>query len=88
MSAIAGAMMSPGIIIAFHQAGGCFAQAFYQRYIRMCHIANFLIKQPGKKISLLVGRRNSESCQIGSESTSKGIPVKTLNENPGKILRY
>jgi hypothetical protein len=53
----------------------------------MCHIANFLIKQPGKKISLTKAGI-PERYQNGSQSTDREFLVKSLNENPGKILPY
>jgi hypothetical protein len=44
----------------------------------MCHIANFLIKQPGKKISLNGETGISAYHQNGSKSAFKGIPSEIV----------
>jgi hypothetical protein len=54
----------------------------------MCHIANFLIKQPGKKISLTGKQEFLSTIKMVQNQVTREFLVKSLNENPGKILPY
>jgi hypothetical protein len=54
----------------------------------MSHIANFLIKQSGKKISLKGGQEFPDYHQKWFKISFQGFLVKSLNENTGKILPY
>jgi hypothetical protein len=54
----------------------------------MCHIANFLIKQPGKKISLTCMQEFLRTIKMIQNQLIREFLVNSLNENPGKILPY
>jgi hypothetical protein len=50
-----------------------------ERCILMCHIANFLIKQPGEKISLQPGRECRKKV--------KAVRFQPVQSNPSEIVK-